>query len=118
MGFGPYIEVLTAGFDTLEVGSGASWLIPLVPSMPIVVSAGLHARRAPGFPWEPGAHGMLFFGSRGYNFHSWYGMANGVFVAPRFSFGDARQADLVLGVQLDLMLFALPVLFVVEGLRH
>jgi hypothetical protein len=118
MGLGPYVELLTEGFDTLETGGGLSWLIPLVPSVPLVVSGGAYARRAPGFGWEPGLGGMLFFGPRGYNFSSWYGMGNGFFVAPRYGLGDSKQFDLIIGVQIDFMVLALPFIFVVEGLRH
>lgn len=118
MAIGPYLELLTEAFDSLETGGGVSWLAPVWPSVPFVVSAGAYARRAPGLAWEPGVTGQLFFGPRGYNFHSVYGLADGLFVQGRYGLGDGKQADVVIGAQIDLAVVALPFLFVYEGLAH
>ena len=118
MALGPYVEVLSESFRTLEAGGGVEWLVPVRDELPLVISAGGFARRAPGFPWEPGVASAIFFGSRSYNFHSIYGLAAGVFVQGRYGLGDARQADVVIGVQMDLVLLAYPVIFVYEALAH
>jgi hypothetical protein len=118
MAVGPYVDFATAAFETLELGGGAEWLIPLSEGLPLVISAGLLERRAPGYPFEPGAASTIFLGSRSYNFHSWYGLAAGFFVQGRYGFGDARQADILGGVQIDLTLFAYPFLLAYEALRH
>jgi hypothetical protein len=62
--------------------------------------------------------GTLFAGSRSYNFHSWYGMALGFFAQTRWIPASPATLDVVLGVQIDAEILALPVLFVVNGLRH
>jgi hypothetical protein len=118
MAVGPYVEALTIGFDTFEAGGGAEWLVPIRDELPLVLSTGLFERRAPGVGWQPGAAAGLFFGSRSYNFHSWYGLAAGVFVQGRYGLGDSRQADVVIGLQLDLALVVAPFLFLYEAVTH
>jgi hypothetical protein len=118
MGVGPYLDVATLAFETLEVGAGAQWLLPVTDALPFVLSAGLFERRAPQKDWQPGACTTLFVGSRSHNFSSWYGLAAGLFVQGRYGFGDARQADVVLGAQLDLSLLGYPFLLAYEALRR
>lgn len=116
MGIGPYIETLSVAFETFEVGGGVSWLIPLGEHFPIILSAGAHARGYPG-GWEPGLDGMLFFGSRSHNFSSIYGMSSGLFVEGRWGLGDGQQADLLVGVLVDLELLAMPFVLLVNAFR-
>lgn len=118
MAIGPYVDVATERLDTLEVGGGAEWLIPLVPSFPLVASAGVFERRAPTFGWEPGLAANVFVGPRSYNFHSTYGMANGLFVQGRYGLGDGKQADLIFGLQVDFAILALPFLLAYQGVVH
>jgi hypothetical protein len=118
MAVGPYLDLATERLDTLEVGGGAEWLIPILPSFPFVASAGVFERRAPIFGWEPGLAANLFFGPRSYNFHSVYGMANGLFAQGRYGLGDGRQADVLFGVQIDFEILALPFVLAYEGIRH
>jgi hypothetical protein len=118
MAVGPYVDFVTAAFETLELGGGVEWLVPLSESLPLVLSAGAFERRAPGYAWEPGAVSTIFIGSRSYNFSSWYGLAAGFFVQGRWGFGDAHQADILGGLQVDLSLFAYPFLLAYEALRH
>lgn len=113
--FGPYVEILSVAFDTFEAGGGVSWLIPMSDPIPLVLSAGAHARGGPG-GWFPGVSATIWAGSRSYNFHSAYGLAIGLFVEGRYGFGDARQADILGGIQLDGEIFALPFIFAYNGL--
>ena len=82
-----------------------------------MLSGGAFARSA-GFGLEPGVATTLFWGSRSYNYHSTYGLALGLFAQGRYGFGDGRQGDAVLGVQLDLAYVALPFLLAYEALRR
>jgi hypothetical protein len=107
MGIGPYVEVGTEAFQSLALGGGAEWLVPVTESFPLVDGAG----------WEPGLSAAAFFGSRGYNFHSWYGLTGGVFVLARRSLGATRDTDLIAGLELDLSLFAYPWIFLYNALR-
>lgn len=118
MAVGPYVEALTVGFDTLETGGGFEWLLPVRDDLPFVLSAGAFERHAPNQGWQPGVATGLFFGSRSYNFHSWYGLGTGVFVQGRYGLGDSRQADVLIGVQLDAALLAFPFLFAYQAIAH
>ncbi len=118
MAIGPYVDLATERLDTLELGGGLEWLVPLVPSFPLVASGGVFERRAPVFGWEPGLAANLFVGPRSYNFHSSYAMANGLFVQGRYGLGDGKQADLIFGVQIDLGILALPFILAYEGIAH
>jgi hypothetical protein len=110
MALGPYLDVATAGFRNSDVGGGLEWLVPLSADVPLVVSAGGLLRNGEGRSWAPGVEGTLFVGSRSYNFHSWYGLAAGLFVQTRWVPQAPQSADLVFGAQVDLELMALPVL--------
>lgn len=116
MAIGPYVEVLTAAFDTFESGGGIAWLVP-TGSTAFVFSAGGFARTS-RFGWEPGASSTIFWGARSYNFHSAYAVSAGLFAQGRYGLGDGHQADAVVGVQLDLQYLALPFVFAYEALTH
>ncbi len=114
--FGPYVEALTVAFETFEFGGGVSWLIPVTEHVPLVLSAGMHARAFEG-GWEPGVHARLWMGSRSVNFNSIYGLAVGLFVEGRWGLGDGQQADVLGGAQVDLEVFALPFVLLYNALR-
>jgi hypothetical protein len=116
-GAGPYVELLTIGFEEVQFGGGASLLLPLTESFPLVLSAGgfLRAGDPPGV--APGLAGQLFWGSRSYNFDSDYGLAAGVVAEVRHSFGAAQENAVVIGAQVDLAMLALPFLFLGNALR-
>jgi hypothetical protein len=116
MAFGPYVEALTVAFDTFEAGGGVSWLVPIFEHVPFVLSAGAHARGGPG-GWFPGVSTTLWGGSRSLNFDSVYGLAIGLFVQGRYGFGDARQADILGGLQIDGEVFVLPFLLLANAFR-
>lgn len=110
-GFGPYLDVVTAGFDTLEIGGGGQVLVPLKGEFLLGFSGGAFARYG-GIPadWEPGVSATVHFWARSYNYDAPYVLANGAFVQMRYGFGDAHQADLIFGVQINLALLAIPFL--------
>jgi hypothetical protein len=116
MALGPYVELMTAGFDTFEAGGGVAWLVPTGPTA-FVFSGGGFARSS-RYRWEPGASATLFWGARSYNFHSSYAIAAGLFAQGRYGLGDAHQADAVVGVQLDLEYLALPFVLAYQAVRH
>lgn len=116
MAVGPYVEVLTAAFDTFEAGGGVAWLVP-TGSTGFVFSGGGFARTS-RFGLEPGAAATIFWGSRSYNFHSTYALGVGLFAQGRYGFGDGKQTDAILGVQIDLEYLALPFVFAYEAVAH
>ncbi len=119
MAIGPYLDVATAGFQSFDVGGGAEWLIPIVADeLPFVLSAGGFARNGEARSWSPGLETTLFFGSRSFNFHSWYGLAVGVFAQSRWIPASPASLDLVFGAQLDALLLAMPFLLAYEAIRY
>lgn len=115
MALGPYIDIATAAFDTIETGGGLEWLFP-VGATACILSAGSFARKS-SFGWEPGAEATLFWGSRSFNYHSHYAIGAGLFAQGRYGFGDGKQADAIGGVQIDLEYLALPFVFAFEAFR-
>jgi hypothetical protein len=116
MAIGPYVEVLTTGFDTFEGGGGLAWLVP-TGSTAFVFSAGGFARTST-FGQEPGIAATLFWGPRSFNFHSSYGVSAGLFAQGRYGLGDGKQADALVGVQVDLEYFALPFVLAYSAIAH
>jgi hypothetical protein len=116
MAVGPYVEALTVAFESFEVGGGVSWLIPITEHFPLVLSVGGHARGYSG-GWEPGLQTSIFVGSRSYNFESVYGLSAGLFVEGRWGLGEGHQADILGGAVIDLELFVLPFVLLVNAFR-
>jgi len=117
MGIGPYVEVASEAFHSLEAGGGVDWLIPASSSFPFILSAGVAERHTSETGWEPGVSGALFFGSRGYNFHSAYDLTAGLFVQVRRSLGDSHDTDVIGGLQVDFALLAFPFLYAFNALK-
>jgi hypothetical protein len=117
-GVGPYVEILTHGFDEVQFGGGASGLIPVIDPFPLVLSFGAYGRKADdGYPVTPGLATQLFWGSRSYNFHGRYVLALGLVGQFRYGFGDNKETSIVVGAQIDVVAFSLPFLFLVNATR-
>ena len=117
MAIGPYIDVATAAFDTFETGGGLEWLVPAGDTA-FIFSGGAFARTS-RFGWEPGAAGTIFWGSRSFNYHSTYSLGLGLFLQGRYGLsGTGKQADAILGVQVDLQYLALPFIFAYEAITR
>jgi hypothetical protein len=118
MGFGPYLQVDTAAFDTMNLGGGVSWLLPF-GNLGLVTSAGMVAHLERG-DVQPAAAGTLFFGSKSYNYHSTYALTGGLFIQGRYGLGGpagAREASVVGGLQVDFVVLALPFVYAYQALR-
>jgi hypothetical protein len=118
MAVGPYLDAATASFRDVDLGGGAEWLVPVRDDLPLVLSAGAFWRNGEGRSWNPGMEGTVFFGSRSYNFHSWYGLAAGLFAQTRWIPSPPSTLDLVFGVQIDGELLVLPALLIYEAIAH
>lgn len=118
MAIGPYVDAATSSFHDFDAGGGISWLLPVRDDLPFVLSAGAFARTGEGRNWAPGLEGTIFWGSRSYNFHSWYGMATGLFAQIRYVPSAPEQMDLVFGVQIDGELLIMPSMLLLGLLRQ
>jgi len=113
-GWGPYAETLTS-FDDLTAGGGISALVPIHPYLPAVLSAGGYAWNGPDGGWEPGVTGQLFWGSRSFNYHSWYVMAGGLALQARWGLGDSKERTIIIAAHIDGEILALPFLMLFEA---
>lgn len=118
MAFGPYADVATASFHDGDIGGGLGWLVPVTEDFPLLLSAGGFARDGDGQGWRPGVEGTLLVGPRSYNFHSWYGLAGGLFVQTRWVPQSPSTVDVVIGAQIDVEILALPFVFAWQSLVH
>jgi hypothetical protein len=118
MAIGPYLDVSTLAFANVNVSVGAEWSLPLpTAGFPLVLGAGALARTDGAGELQGGMEGSLFFGSRSYNFHSWYGLTLGVF-AQTFWLPAPGSLDGVVGLQIDAEILALPFLLVYQAVTH
>ncbi|WP_437674930.1 hypothetical protein [Sorangium sp. So ce131] len=117
-GVGPYAEVLTHAFDEIQLGAGVSALAPVFDLFPLVVSAGLYGRWSEdGGGLEPGVAAAVFWGLRSHNFHSSYGMSNGLLAQMRLGLGASGETAVVLAAQLDVAVLGLPFVLLVNALQ-
>jgi hypothetical protein len=120
-GIGPYAELFTHAFDEVQLGGGLSGLLPVIDTFPIVLSAGAYARKGSDKlgvePVGGGVAGELFWGSRSYNFHSHYVLSGGLLTEVRYGLGPSHETSVVVAAQVDLLLLAMPVLFLVTAAR-
>jgi hypothetical protein len=117
-GVGPYVELLTHAFDEVELGGGVSGLLPVLDTFPVIVSAGVYGRKGPeGFGLEPGVAGEICWGPRSYNFHSRYVLSGGLLGQVRYGLGPTREMSIVVAAQVDIMVLAIPVLFLINAAR-
>lgn len=114
-GAGPYVEVLTHAFNQVQFGAGASALLPVLETTPVVLSAGVYGRKGDDdFGLEPGVAAALFWGVRSYNYHSRYDIALGLLAEGRYGLGSSRESSIVISAQLDLALLATPAVFLIN----
>lgn len=115
VGWGPYVEGMTS-LDDVSVGAGVSVLLPVHAYLPVVTSGGGYGWNGPDGGWEPGVSGQVFWGSRSFNYHSWYVMAGGISVQGRVGLGDTKERTVIVAAHLDGEILALPVLLLIGSL--
>ncbi|HEY3497028.1 MAG TPA: hypothetical protein VGK73_20155 [Polyangiaceae bacterium] len=112
-GFGPYLELTTAGFFDVRWGGGASLLIPILEDLPLVIELGGY-----GHELEAAAlGGSVFWGARSYNFTSAYNVSVGAFISAYRDLDERGANLLVAGFELDGFVVALPFLLGWEALQ-
>jgi len=116
-GFGPMFSVRSDNFSEISGALGFTVLFPATEAFPVVASIAAVVRGdANGV--NVGALERVWIGARSYNYHSIYTLSVGVFIEGRqFPSSTMAPFDLVMGVDLDLELFALPVILGIGALR-
>jgi len=118
VGVGPYLEMGSYGLDELQVGGGATLLLPVHDALPLLVSFGAFGRLGDDdHGLEPGLCGALFWGSRSYNFHAGYVMAAGLLVGYRQVLGGSHESALLVAAQIDLVALGLPLVALINLMR-
>ncbi len=117
-GIGPYAELFTHGFDELQIGHGASLLVPVVDTFPLIFSAGAYGRIGDDkFGFEPGFAGTLFAGVRGHNFSSGYDLMAGLLAQVRVGLGSSEEVSIVLAAHLDAAFLGMPIVYLLDAAR-
>jgi hypothetical protein len=117
MGLGPFLGVGTEAFNSLSLEGGVDWLVPVLPDLPFVLSAGAFDRRDEGAS-QRGVLGELQWGAHPYSFEGHYDMAFGLFLEARYALDVPREADLVGGIAIDLSLFGYPFLLAYQAISR
>ncbi len=115
-GGGLFFSTTTARFRDLRWSGGGAALVPLGPSWSTLFSAGPLLQLRDG-SWEPGLAGWAFVGTRGFNYHGRYAMAWGLLFGYERGLGDSAGSTVTMGLQLDGLVLAVPVLFAVDAIR-
>jgi hypothetical protein len=105
-GFGPYLEVSSAGFWDARYGGGLSALLPITSDFPLVLSVGAYGHEA----LSMALGSTVFFGLRSHNFHGGYNLATGVVVSGYRDLGAEHATLVTVGLELDALLLAMPFL--------
>ena len=115
VGFGPALEVGTAGFSDARFLGGAELLAPLGELFAVSVAPGITLRTSNAGA-VPGLSGRAFFGMRAYGYTD-YSLNGGLVVGFDHDLGGPHEHALVIGAQVDGLVLALPVLFLVSLLH-
>lgn len=112
-GFGPFVELSTAGFWDLRLGGGATALVPVSPDFPLAVSLGVYAHE-----FEAAAvGGTLFWGARSFNFHGAYNLALGLFGSAAVDLGADHATVVTIGADIDAFFIAAPFILLADAFR-
>jgi len=117
MGVGPFVGVGTEAFNSLSFEGGIDWLVPVLPDLPFVLSAGAFDRRDEGAS-QRGVLGELQWGAHPYSFEGHYDMAFGLFLEARYALDPTREADVIGGVAIDLSVLGYPFLLAYQAITR
>jgi hypothetical protein len=114
---GPFVSGYTHNFDGLVLAMGASVLLPVSSTTPIVLSLGV-ATEAINHPVSIfGTVGRFWWGTRSLNYHSNYGMSAGVWLETLW-LPTQQRVDMMIGIDADLGFLSLPIVFLVNWISH
>lgn len=112
LGFGPALEIGTAGFSDARFLGSAELLAPIGEFLAVTVAPGATVRTSSAGA-VPGVSGRAFFGMRAYGYTD-YALNAGLVLGYDQDIGGPREHAVVVGAQIDGLVLALPVLFFVS----
>lgn len=102
--FGPAIELRTDDYVTAEAAGGVALSLPIVESMPLVVTAGAGWASRPGDADGPVGVGVIAWGYRSYDYAGAYAFGLELYAAAHVDLADAGIWQITGGVEIDLEL--------------
>jgi hypothetical protein len=114
-GVGPSLEVATVGFSDARFIGSATVLAPVGEFLAVTLSPGAFVRTSSQGA-VAGVSGRAFFGMRAYGYTD-YALNAGLLLGFDRDLGGPAQNAIVIGAQVDGLLLALPVLFVISWLH-
>ena len=112
LGLGPAIEIGTAGFSDARFLGSAELLAPIGEFLAVSVAPGVTMRTS-NVGAVAGLSGRAFFGMRAYGYTD-YALNGGLVFGFDHDLGGPREHAVVIGAQIDGLVLALPVLFLVS----
>jgi hypothetical protein len=115
IGFGPAVEIGTVGFSDVRFHGGVEVLFPFAEFFAVSAApAGFVRSSSQGA--VGGVSGRLLAGVRAYGYTE-YSLSGGLLFGFDQDLGGPKQHAIVIGAQVDGLVLALPVLFVISALR-
>jgi hypothetical protein len=114
-GLGPAVEVATVGFSDVRLIGSATVLCPIGEFLAVTLSPGGFVRSSSQGA-VGGFSGRAFFGVRAYGYTD-YALNGGLLVGFDRDLGGPSQSAVVVGAQVDGLVLALPVLFIISALH-
>lgn len=115
VGLGPVVEIGTLGFSDARFHGGVELLLPFADFLALSAAPGGFVRTSSQGA-VGGVSGRLFAGVRAYGYTE-YSLSGGLLFGYDQDLGGPKQHAIVIGAQVDGMVLALPVLFVISALH-
>jgi hypothetical protein len=115
VGFGPAVEIGTAGFDEARFLAHAEVLFPFADFFAVSVAPGGFVRTSSAGA-TGGVSGRLFAGVRAFGYTE-YSLSGGLLFGYDQDLGGPKEHAIVIGAQIDGLVLALPVLFLISALH-
>ncbi len=113
---GPFVAVRSDNLGDIAPSAGLSFLLPVSSTYPLVISAGgvMDVRASTDLA---GVVTRVWWGGRSYNYNAPYGLTVGLWAEGRY-FPSDGSSDLIAGLDIDLEVFAMPVILIYNWLAH
>ena len=115
-GLGPSLELATAGFSDLRAIASALLLLPLGDLWGVALEPGGYVRSSDDGAL-PGLSGRAWFGIQTYNYQGAYSPRGGITVGYARDLRDSGSHAIVVAVQVDGLILALPFVLLYESFR-
>jgi len=116
VGIGPALELGTAAFSDVRLAAGPTVFVPLGDVIGLAATPAALLRHDDGLT-SAGVSGRIFCGIRSLNHYGDYSLASGLVLGVDKDLDDRGGSAIVVAAQVDGLVLAIPVMFVVSWLR-